>query len=395
MYKNILVTLDNSRYSLWGLDYALDMAKSFGSKLVGNHVYAARLHEKRFIQMEPGLPAEFQNPEEMQKQRDIHAELIEKGLSVISDSYLDVFEARCEKRGIAYDRKSMEGKNYSELVKDIKDSSYDLVALGARGLGEVPTTQIGSVCERVTRRIGVDTLVMKNGVPIKGGHIVVGVDGSEQSFAAMASAVAMSKHLGCKVTALSVFDPHFHYKAFDSIAEVLSEEAGETFKFKDQERLHKEIIDSGLERIYEEHLKSANKMAERLGVKINSELLEGKPYDAILKWLESHDDVALLLLGKIGVHSDDELDIGSNSENLLRNAPCNVMLVSRRERPEEGVDTLQDDMEWTPEALELLNRVPGFVRNMVRGHMEAQARKADAPRVTAEMMKTARSKMGM
>ncbi|VAX18973.1 hypothetical protein MNBD_NITROSPINAE01-1963 [hydrothermal vent metagenome] len=395
MYKNILVTLDNSRYSLWGLDYALDMAKSFGSKLVGNHVYAARLHEKRFIQMEPGLPAEFQNPEEMQKQRDIHAELIEKGLSVISDSYLDVFEARCEKRGIPYDRKSMEGKNYSELVKDIKDSSYDLVALGARGLGEVDTTQIGSVCERVTRRIGVDTLVMKNGVPIKGGHIVVGIDGSEQSFAAMQSAVAMSKHLGCKVTALSVFDPHFHYKAFDSIAEVLSEEAGETFKFKDQERLHKEIIDSGLERIYEDHLKSANTMAERLGVKINSELLEGKPYDAILKWLEVHDDVALLLLGKIGVHSDDELDIGSNSENLLRNASCNVMLISRRERPEEGVDTLQDDMEWTNEALELLNRVPGFVRNMVRGHMEAQARKADAPKVTAEMMKTARSKMGM
>jgi hypothetical protein len=51
-------------------------------------------------------------------------------------------------------------------------------------------------------------------------------------------------------------------------------------------------------------------------------------------------------------------------------------------------------MEWDADAIALLERVPGFVRNMVRGHMEANARKHGAQRVTAQMMKDARSKMG-
>lgn len=394
MYRKILVPLDNSRYSLWGLNWAMDLARIFKGKLTGSHVYASKLHEDRFTQMEPGLPAKYQEPEELQRQRDIHGELIDQGLQLISDSYLDVFQKQCEKNDVPFERKTMEGKNYNELVKDIEGSEYDLVAMGARGLGEVKSTQLGSVCERVARRINVDTLIIKNDSVIKGGHVVVGIDGSEQSFAAMRAAIAMNRHLGCKVTALAVFDPHFHYKAFDSIAKVLSEEDGKKFNFKQQEKLHEEIIDSGLEKIYQDHLNQATAMAAKSGVDVESELLEGKPYDAILKWLDGKD-IALLLLGKIGVHTDSSLDIGSNAENLLRAAPCNVMLISRKEKPSEDLLEPEKELEWTEEAQEMLNRVPGFVRNMVRGHMEANARKAGAAKITAQMMTESRKKMGM
>ncbi|MDH4183218.1 MAG: universal stress protein, partial [Nitrospinota bacterium] len=316
--------LDNSDYSLWAVDRSLDFAGAFGGKLVGAHVYAAKLHEQRFVQMEPGLPAEYQEPAKLQEQRDIHGELIEKGLKIISDSYLDVFAAKCKERGVDHDGKTMEGRNYAELVKDITASRYDLVAMGAKGLGAVPTSQIGSVCERVTRRINVDTLVMKAPMELKGGHVVVGIDGSEQSFAAMSAAIAMGKHLGAKVTAITVFDPDFHYKAFNSIAKVLSEEAGKIFRFDQQEKLHNEIIDSGLEKIYRDHLEKALAMARAEGVEPECHVLSGKPYDEILKWLDGKE-VSLLILGKIGVHGNsDELDIGSNAENLLRNAGCNV-----------------------------------------------------------------------
>ena len=393
-YEKILIALDNSRYSLWGLEYALEMAEKFDSKLVGNHVYASKLHETRFVQMEPGLPAKYQEPKELEKQRDIHADLIDKGLQIISDSFLDVFQNRCEQAGVPYDRKMMEGKNYSELVRDIADSSYDLVAIGARGLGEVDGEDIGSVCERVTRRINVDTIVMKQPMNLKNGHIVVGIDGSEQSFAAMKAAISMQKHLGCEITALSVFDPHFHYKAFDNIAEVLSKEAGEVFRFEEQDKLHKEIIDSGLEKIYQDHLDDAVAMAEAEGLSVKSELLPGKPHDAILKWLDGKD-IAMLLLGKIGVHCDDELDIGSNAEKLLRNAVCNVMLVSRKANAVKEDEANAIEVEWEDGAVELLNRVPAFVQNMVRGHMEANARREGKTFITTEMMKEARKRVGM
>ena len=65
-------------------------------------------------------------------------------------------------------------------------------------------------------------------------------------------------------------------------------------------------------------------MAEKEGVKVDYEVLAGKPYDEILKWIDQKE-ISLLILGKVGVHSfDGELDIGSNSENLLRAAPCSA-----------------------------------------------------------------------
>lgn len=397
MYKNILALLDNSDYSLWGLDRAIELANELGSTIYGTHSYAARLHEERFIQMEPGLPERYQAPDELERQRQIHGELIEKGLGIISDSYLDVFQERCDAKGVPNKRRVMEGKNYSSLVKEIETNSYDLVTLGIRGLGEVKSSQVGSVCERVTRRVNTDVLIAKNGKTLNGGHIVVGIDGSQQSYAAMQTAIDFSKRFGCKVTALAVFDPEFHYRVFHNIAKVLSEEAGKVFKFKDQEKLHEEIIDSGLEKIYRDHLNSAMEMAAREGLTngnaAKSEVLSGKPFDAILNWIEGKD-IALLMLGKVGVHYDEGLDIGSNSEFLFRHAPCNVLLVSRKTKP-ELVEEKGPEVEWTAEALEMLNRVPGFVRNLVRGHMEANSRKEGKTKITLEMMLEARKKMGM
>lgn len=398
MYKDILVLLDNSDYSLWSLDRSIELANQFGSTIYGAHVYAARLHEERFIQMEPGLPERYQAEEELKRQRQIHGELIEKGLGIISNSYLDVFQERCEEKDVPNKRRVMEGKNYSAIVKETRDNRYDLVAMGIRGLGEVKISQVGSVCERVTRRLNTDGLIAKNGAKLKGGHIVVGIDGSPQSYGAMRTAIELCKRLDCKITALSVFDPEFHYRVFKNIAGVLSEEAGKIFRFQEQEKLHEEIIDSGLEKIYRDHLERAKEMAEREGIKegpmFKAEVLSGKPFDAIHKWLQGKE-IALLMLGKVGVHCDEGLDIGSNSEFLFRHAPCNIFLSSDVADPGPTNAEKRPDIEWTAEALEMLNRVPGFVRNMVRGHMEANAHKDGLKTVTLEMMIEARKKMGM
>lgn len=398
MYKNILVLLDNSDYSLWSLDRSIELAKEFQSTLVGSHAYAAKLHEVRFTQMEPGLPAKYQVEEELQKQRQIHGTLIEKGLAIISDSYLDVFQNKCQEHSVPYERKMVEGKNYAVIVEDINATPYDLVAYGILGQGVVPSSRVGSVAERVVRRTKTDMLVAKNDVPLKGGHIVVGVDGSPESYAAMQSAIVFAKQMGCKITALAVFDPDFHYKVFNNIAQVLSEEAGNIFRFKEQEKLHDEIIDSGLEKIYRDNLEVAVKMAEDAGLKkghdFNAEVLAGKAYDEMLKWLEGKK-IALLMMGKTGVHADSGLDIGSNAEFLFRYAPCSVYLTTRKFKPAPVHHVEEAEIEWTVEAREMLERVPGFVRNMVRGHMEGNARKEGKRIVTLEMMEEARKKMGM
>ena len=65
------------------------MGKAFSAKLVGCHVYAAKLHDYRFRQMEYTLPEEYIDEAELERQRKIHDSLITMGLKLISDSYLD------------------------------------------------------------------------------------------------------------------------------------------------------------------------------------------------------------------------------------------------------------------------------------------------------------------
>src|SRR5437764_4142025 len=119
MYHEIFVPVDNSRHSDWAVDRAIELCRTSGGRITGNHVYAARLHDVRFRQLETGLPAQFQTPEEIKRQRRIHDKLIEKGLQLIADSFLDQLAMRCERAGIPITRQLLEGINYEEIVREV------------------------------------------------------------------------------------------------------------------------------------------------------------------------------------------------------------------------------------------------------------------------------------
>ncbi|MCU7813198.1 MAG: universal stress protein, partial [Candidatus Thiodiazotropha sp. (ex Notomyrtea botanica)] len=160
------------------------------------------------------------------------------------------------------------------------------------------------------------------------------------------------------------FDPYYHYVAFNRIAGVLSDEAGKVFKFKEQEKLHEEIIDSGLAKIYQGHLSVAQTIARDYGMEIETVLLDGKPHEVINRYLHEVKP-SLLVLGTTGIHADSELDIGGNSEYLLNDAECAVLLSQREHSPQ--IDRLASvSTSWTHEAEVRMERVPSFVRSMAR-----------------------------
>ena len=97
MYRKIYVPVDNSDHSNAAIEVAVRLARSSGAELVGCHVYAARMHDVRFKQMEYTLPDEYQDEQELDRQRRIHDSLITRGLQLISDSYLDVMKAICRR----------------------------------------------------------------------------------------------------------------------------------------------------------------------------------------------------------------------------------------------------------------------------------------------------------
>jgi nucleotide-binding universal stress UspA family protein/rubrerythrin len=366
MYKEIYVPVDNSDYSNQACVISVDVARRSGGRVAGCHAYAAKMHDVRFRQMESGLPEEFRDEDEMKRQRQIHDQLITKGLEIITDSYIDVLEPLCEQHNVELVRRSLEGKNFKVIVEDVNDGDYDLVILGAMGMAAVKDTVLGTVTERVVRRLKkADTLIVKDLDRSPFEHIVVTVDGSAKSLGGLKHAIELAQEFGGTVEAISVFDPYFHYAMFHSIAGVLSSKAQKVFRFKEQEKLHEEIIDSGLAKIYTAHLEVAKKIAADEGVELKTTLLAGKPFEQTMKYVNEVNPT-LVVMGRIGYHSDDEMDIGGNTENMMRYLPTNV-LIANYEYQAPDLYTAAEHMTWTKEALERMDRVPGFVVGMATG----------------------------
>ena len=63
--------MDSSDYSNRATLEAVELAGRFDSRITATHVYAAKLHDLRFRQMEGGLPEQFREEQELERQRRI------------------------------------------------------------------------------------------------------------------------------------------------------------------------------------------------------------------------------------------------------------------------------------------------------------------------------------
>jgi nucleotide-binding universal stress UspA family protein len=427
VYREIFAPVDNSQHSDWAIDRALELCRHSGGRITGNHVYAARLHDVRFRQLETGLPAQFQTPEEIKKQRKIHDKLIEKGLQLIADSFLDQIGKRCEAAGVALTRQLLEGINYEEIVSEVnrgaghlpgligfdpnraasydggtkvrsdvqvgengrliaedEDSAarlvgssgrqYDLLTIGAHGLGRQPFSQLGGVVSRVLREIEKDLLIVRDDRPFQDGRFLVCVDGSSYSYKAMRVALELAQAFGGALYVCSAFDVEYHHVVFHNIKDVLSYQASKVFKFEEQEELHNNIIDKGLLKLCQANLKRAEVMAQEFpDVPIKTQILVGKPFQVVMQWAEEIKP-SLLILARHGAHRVANTQLGSQAENLLRIAPCNTLLIGTVGIRPEDIPWIEEDgqagMPWAPDAEVRILRVPPFAQGIARRAVE-------------------------
>jgi nucleotide-binding universal stress UspA family protein len=409
------------------VERAIELCQQSGGRITGNHVYAARLHDIRFRQLETGLPAQFQTPEEIKRQRKVHDKLIEKGLQLIADSFLDQLGKRCEAARVPLTRQLLEGINYEEIVKEVnrgegrlpgligfdpnraasydggangrgdvrlgddgrivaeeEDPSakivgssgrrYDLVAIGAHGLGRQQLSQLGGVVARSLRGIEKDMLIVRDHTPLSGARFLVCIDGSSYSYRAMRMALELAQAFGGSLYVCSAFDVEYHHVVFNNIKDVLSVQASKVFKFEEQEELHNNIIDKGLLKLCQANLKRAQVMAQEFpSVALTTQILVGKPFQVVMQWAEEIRP-SLLVLARHGAHRIDGTDLGSQAENLVRLAPCNVLLIGTVGVRPEDIPWIEEDgvasIPWAPEAEVRILRVPPFAQGIARKAVE-------------------------
>ena len=427
MYREIFVPVDNSPWSDWATDRAIELASRSDGRVTGNHVYAARLHDIRFRQLETGLPAQFQTEAEIKRQRKIHDKLIEKGLQLISDSFLDQVDRRCQEAGVPLRRQLLEGINYEEIVNEVNAGEghlpsligfdpniassydggdkvrsdvrlgedgriiaedeehseklagssgrdYDLMIIGAHGIGRQPYSQLGGVVGRVLQKVDKDVFVVRDERPLAGGCFMVCVDGSAYSYKAMRLALELASQYGAKLYVGSSFDVEYHHAVFGNIKDVLSVQASKIFKFEEQEELHNNIIDKGLLKLAQANVKRARIMADEYPeVEVETQVLIGKPFQVILQWAEEIDPT-LMILARHGAHRIEGTDLGSQAADLLRQSKANILLIGTTDvRPEE-IPWIEEDgemgLEWAPEAEVRILRVPPFALGIARKAVE-------------------------
>jgi len=135
--KHILVALDVSNTSKKGLDKAIYLAKISDAKITGLHV----------IVVHSTLASTVTN------YRNYLTKKAEKELSST--------KKYCEKQGIQFTSKILQGNPASKIAEFAEKQKVDLVVIGSRGLGGIKGAVLGSVANSVVHKSKVSVLVVK------------------------------------------------------------------------------------------------------------------------------------------------------------------------------------------------------------------------------------------
>lgn len=402
MYTTIAVAVDNSPCSAFAEHIALDLALPQKTPVRGVHAYTGKFHEARFRALEDHLPEKYQAEEIIGRQREIHSVLIVRGLELISLEYMKRLGDACRAEGIPFTETIADGKNADVVIGASEDGG--LTVMGADGLGRVAgVSGLGSTTRRVLRFGKGDLLIAKKDGRI--GSILAGIDGSRDAFAMAAAVADLARSLGAQLTFAACYDPGLHRTVFASLSSTLSREAGDAFRFSEQQQLHNEIIDKSLADLYTRHLEKAAETAREHGVAAGTRLLQGKPYQALCA-LAGELGSDLIAVGSSGMHRGRYGDVGSNTERVAGLAATSVLVVRSRSGSAPGgsgdaaapsaAPSLSGGppLVWTGDAKLRLENVPKFARPMAVMAIERYAREHNIATITPEVMAAARGNLG-
>lgn len=144
-------------------------------------------------------------------------------------------------------------------------------------------------------------------MPKEFGRILVPVDGSEVAKKAATKALAIAKSTDIEVLAL-------HVLTIPGIPTLYAYPTEIPYQ-----QLHDLIRKEG-----RSYLEEIEKLGKEMGVNVSTKLVDGHPAEEILKEAREDD---LIVIGSKGRTALDRLLMGSVAENVVRHAPCPVMIV--------------------------------------------------------------------
>ncbi len=342
MYRRILVAMDGSDHARFGGQIALALAQGTGAELVVCHVYGAQMHQRRFQDMEPGLPEKYQQAQLLDHLRQSHTSLIEKGMEALSVGYVEGYLDNARAKGISVCSVAAEGRNYVQILKLARDKAADLIVLGAHGLGASQDGLLGSTASKVLLHAQCDVLVSRR--PLDAGGLLAGIDGSSDALMALQRAADIARCLGQRLEIAAIYDPEFHTKVFRTLSHTLSSDRQQEVGLIEQEDLHDDLINDGLGKLYKGFLDEARRHISDIDPVVH--LHKGKAYRSVVDHaLRCLTDI--VAVGRYGHHREPMSLLGSTAEAIVRLCPCNVLVTSGSEFEEAAPPRLQPRSQST------------------------------------------------
>jgi len=135
--KKILVPIDGSKNSFRGLDTAIFLARQCGATITG--LFVVPIYPKSF------MPVTYAK------------EYITKTVK----DFMEDAKKRSAQNGIVFVGKTTIGKESSAIIDFAAKNKFDIIVIGARGLGSVKEAFLGSVSHAIVQKSKIPVLIVK------------------------------------------------------------------------------------------------------------------------------------------------------------------------------------------------------------------------------------------
>lgn len=195
-----------------------------------------------------------------------------------------------------------QGQAYEKIVDVADAENCDLIVMGRRGVHHFERMLMGSVTSRVVGYSRKDVLVIPRDAAIRWENILLAVDESKSSEAALTHAIDFASSYGARITAVSVVDVNDEFYA--QVPHAVDKLVDKAKSLLDKIRSKLESLD-----IYTETM-----------------VMEGEVYEKIVEVAgEKKSDI--IFMGSHGRTGFKKLIMGSVTEKVIGFSTCPVMII--------------------------------------------------------------------
>jgi len=208
------------------------------------------------------------------------------------------------------------------LLDYAKANGISMIVAGTRGFGALKQLLLGSATHHLVSAAHIPVMVVKKFPVVQYTgksmiltalrEILVAYDGYPQSRVALDWALEIAKHIDAHVTVVKVFEPYQVGLAYTTAE---SGNAPRTAaKLREMEELN------------EQQMKEVKEYGQKMGVKIDTEILQGGVLETLIEYAEQHG-ADMIAVGAQGHGMLDRLPLGSVPHGLISLSPIPVLVV--------------------------------------------------------------------